>query len=97
MTDTAPTALTFPTNLCSTHQSPSAACRICNPAILDLEDEIAALREAVRVLATDLKECAIELDSRDPSCDRDVTWRFWIARDVMANEIAAAALKEAGK
>jgi len=90
MTDTAPTALTFPTNLCSTHQSPSAACRICNPAILDLEDEIAALREAVRVLAEDLAEYTmpVGVDGTIVNCCSDA---------VNANPIAFDALKEAGK
>jgi len=97
MNDTTPTALTFPTNLCSTHQSPSAACRLCNPAILDLEDEIAALREAVRVMGIDLRKLATNHDLYGPSRGRDNPWQAWIARDVLDNPIAAAALKEAGK
>jgi len=58
------------------------------------QEAITALREAVRVMAIDLKEFATELDLREPLRDRAASW---IGDDVLANEIAAAAIKEADK
>jgi len=57
---------------------------------LDLEDEIAALRKAVRVMAIEIQEF-VKL------CDNIQFPIEGISRDVLDNPIAAAALKEAGK
>jgi len=61
------------------------------------QEAIAALREAVRLMGINLRDLARNLDLYAPSSNRDNPWRGWIARDVLANEIAAAAVTEASQ